>query len=110
MENRLHIFYPPFLYATILLFLLGEGTIALDFVRNHIPGYSHSFVITIIMIVTILLGFIKGMNKDITPSMENNQQWWHARNVANNSTDGEYHQLYLLKKQRRTIVQEYHLK
>ena len=33
--------------------------------------------------------FIKGMNKDITPSMENNQQWWHARNVANNSTDGD---------------------
>ena len=32
--------------------------------------------------------FIKGMNKDITPSMEGNQQWWHARNLANNSADG----------------------
>ena len=33
--------------------------------------------------------FVKGMNKDITPSMENNQAWWHARNVANNSEDGD---------------------
>ena len=33
--------------------------------------------------------FMKGMNKDITPSMENNQAWWHARNVANNSEDGD---------------------
>ena len=33
--------------------------------------------------------FIKGMNKDITPSLENNQSWWHARNVANNSEDGD---------------------
>ena len=33
--------------------------------------------------------FIKGMNKDITPSLENNQAWWHARNIANNSEDGD---------------------
>ena len=33
--------------------------------------------------------FVKGMNKDIAPSMENNQAWWHARNVANNSEDGD---------------------
>ena len=33
--------------------------------------------------------FIKGMNKDITPSLENNQSWWHARNVVNNSEDGD---------------------
>jgi len=33
--------------------------------------------------------FIKGMNKDITPSMENDQSWWHARNVVNNSEDGD---------------------
>ena len=33
--------------------------------------------------------FIKGMNKDITQSMEPNQSWWHARNAANNSTDGD---------------------
>ena len=33
--------------------------------------------------------FIKGMNKDITPSMESNQQWWHARNLVNNSSDGD---------------------
>ena len=33
--------------------------------------------------------FVKGMNKDITPSLENNQSWWHARNVANNSEDGD---------------------
>ena len=29
------------------------------------------------------------MNKDITPSLENNQAWWHARNIANNSEDGD---------------------
>jgi hypothetical protein len=33
--------------------------------------------------------FIKGMNKDITPSLENDQSWWHARNVVNNSEDGD---------------------
>ena len=33
--------------------------------------------------------FIKGMNKDITPSLENNQSWWHARNAVNNSSDGD---------------------
>ena len=33
--------------------------------------------------------FVKGMNKDIAPSMENNQSWWHARNAANNSEDGD---------------------
>ena len=33
--------------------------------------------------------FVKGMNKDITPSLEDNQAWWHARNVANNSEDGD---------------------
>tara|TARA_R100000951_G_scaffold115070_1_gene121967 strand:- start:1940 stop:8155 length:6216 start_codon:yes stop_codon:yes gene_type:complete len=33
--------------------------------------------------------FIKGMNKDITQSMEPAQSWWHARNAANNSTDGD---------------------
>ena len=33
--------------------------------------------------------FVKGMNKDITPSLENNQAWWHARNLVNNSTDGD---------------------
>ncbi len=33
--------------------------------------------------------FIKGMNKDITQSMEPAESWWHARNAANNSTDGD---------------------
>ena len=33
--------------------------------------------------------FLKGMNKDITQSMEPNQRWWNARNAANNSTDGD---------------------
>ena len=33
--------------------------------------------------------FLKGMNKDITQSMEPNQSWWHARNAATNSTDGD---------------------
>jgi len=33
--------------------------------------------------------FIKGMNKDITQSMEPAQSWWHARNAANNSNDGD---------------------
>ena len=33
--------------------------------------------------------FTKGMNKDIAPSLENNQSWWHARNAANNSEDGD---------------------
>ena len=33
--------------------------------------------------------FIKGMNKDITQSMEPKESWWHARNAANNSTDGD---------------------
>ena len=33
--------------------------------------------------------FPKGMNKDIAPSLESNQNWWHARNAANNSEDGD---------------------
>ena len=33
--------------------------------------------------------FVKGMNKDIAPSLENNQSWWHARNLVNNSEDGD---------------------
>ena len=33
--------------------------------------------------------FAKGMNKDIAPSLEGNQAWWHARNAANNSEDGD---------------------
>ena len=33
--------------------------------------------------------FIKGMNKDITQSMEPAQSWWNARNAANNSNDGD---------------------
>jgi len=33
--------------------------------------------------------FSKGMNKDITPSLESNQSWWHARNLVNNSLDGD---------------------
>jgi hypothetical protein len=33
--------------------------------------------------------FIKGMNKDITQSMEPKESWWHARNAMNNSTDGD---------------------
>ena len=33
--------------------------------------------------------FIKGMNKDITQSMEPAQSWWHARNAANNSNNGD---------------------
>jgi len=33
--------------------------------------------------------FIKGMNKDITQAMEPAQSWWHARNAANNSNDGD---------------------
>ena len=33
--------------------------------------------------------FIKGMNKDIAPSLENNQSWWHARNLVNNDQDGD---------------------
>ena len=69
MGNRLHIFYPSFLYLTILLFLLGEGTVALDFLRSQISGYSHSFVITIMMLATIFLGFIKGMDKRIVSMM-----------------------------------------
>ena len=33
--------------------------------------------------------FSKGMNKDIAPSLEDNRSWWHARNAANNSEDGD---------------------
>ncbi len=33
--------------------------------------------------------FIKGMNKDVTPSFEQNDSWYHAINVANNSSDGD---------------------
>ena len=33
--------------------------------------------------------FSKGMNKDIAPSLEPAQYWWHARNLANNSEDGD---------------------
>ena len=33
--------------------------------------------------------FSKGMNKDIAPSLEPSQYWWHARNLANNSEDGD---------------------
>ena len=34
-------------------------------------------------------GFTKGMNKDVAPSFEGPQFWWHARNAANNSEDGD---------------------
>ena len=37
----------------------------------------------------IVNSFSKGMNKDVAPSLENNQSWWHARNAANNSEDGD---------------------
>ena len=33
--------------------------------------------------------FNKGMNKDVAPSLESQQSWWHARNAANNSEDGD---------------------
>ena len=33
--------------------------------------------------------FSKGMNKDITPSFEPNNSWFHAVNAANNSSDGD---------------------
>jgi hypothetical protein len=33
--------------------------------------------------------FTKGMNKDVAPSFEGQQAWWHARNAANNSEDGD---------------------
>jgi len=33
--------------------------------------------------------FNKGMNKDVAPSFESQQSWWHARNAANNSEDGD---------------------
>ena len=33
--------------------------------------------------------FIKGMNKDVTQSMEPGQSWWNARNAANNSNEGD---------------------
>ena len=33
--------------------------------------------------------FVKGMNKDFNPSYEPKQNWTHARNAANNSTDGD---------------------
>jgi len=33
--------------------------------------------------------FTKGMNKDVAPSFEGKQSWWHARNAANNSEDGD---------------------
>ena len=49
--------------------------------RSKVPSKGSSSVQT--------NSFIKGMNKDITPSLENNQAWWHARNVANNSEDGD---------------------
>ena len=49
--------------------------------RSNVPSKGSSSVQT--------NSFIKGMNKDITPSLENNQAWWHARNVVNNSEDGD---------------------
>tara|TARA_R110002167_G_scaffold1274_4_gene5419 strand:+ start:7649 stop:13942 length:6294 start_codon:yes stop_codon:yes gene_type:complete len=49
--------------------------------RPNVPAKGSSSVNT--------NSFVKGMNKDITPSLENNQSWWHARNVANNSEDGD---------------------
>ena len=33
--------------------------------------------------------FLKGMNKDYVQAMEPEQSWWHARNVVNNSLDGD---------------------
>tara|TARA_R110002012_G_scaffold72117_2_gene184540 strand:+ start:8672 stop:15175 length:6504 start_codon:yes stop_codon:yes gene_type:complete len=33
--------------------------------------------------------FSKGMNKDVTPSFEPNNSWYHAINAANNSSDGD---------------------
>ena len=64
MSNRLSIFYEPFLYLAILLFLLGEGTVWLEFARKWIPVYSHSVVTTIVLVATILLGFVEGVRKE----------------------------------------------
>ena len=51
--------------------------------------------------------FIKGMNKDITQSMEPNQSWWHARNAANISTDGD---LGVIETNLQTFhVEKYHI-
>lgn len=33
--------------------------------------------------------FTKGMNKDVAPSFEQPNAWWHARNAVNNSEDGD---------------------
>ena len=33
--------------------------------------------------------FVKGMNKDVAPSFEKNDSWYHAINAANNSSDGD---------------------
>ena len=47
--------------------------------QNENPGTSS----------VITNSFLKGMNKDITQSMEPNESWRHARNAMNNSTDGD---------------------
>lgn len=65
MINRLAIFYPLFLYLTIMLFILGEATIILDFIRTRIPFYSHTIMSSVLMIGTIILGFLYGMNRKI---------------------------------------------
>ena len=63
MNNRLAIFYPLFLYVSIMLFIIGEGTIALDLARKWIPFYSHTITTIVIIIGTIILGFFSGMNR-----------------------------------------------
>ena len=36
----------------------------LEFTRKWIPGYSHSVVTTIVLVATILLGFVQGVRKE----------------------------------------------
>ena len=63
MNNKLAIFYPPFLYIAIMLFIVGEGTIALDLAKKWASFYSHTISTTLLMIATIILGFFSGMNR-----------------------------------------------
>ena len=41
----------------------------LDFAHYYIPGYSHTTVSTLLLVMTIILGFIRGMKKELLKIM-----------------------------------------
>ena len=62
--NKRFAFYDFFLYITLLVFISQEGSILLEFMRHWIPVYSHSIVSSVLMGITIILGFNRGSKKN----------------------------------------------